>query len=352
MKRIFVSVMLFIVSSACSQPVAQPDSPPSALVSVATATRGVVSETLTVYGDVAADPSGQRALVAPVEAVIATIAAPLGSRVQAGSVVAKLSPSPATQVIIAQAAATAGQADAAVERARRLRADGLASDADVEATRAAATSADAALASLRGRGLALSSPIAGTVTRVGFATGDLVPLGAAVAVVTADGDVRARFGIDPLLARMVSPGDPIRVTPTSGGAVLTQNVDAIDPVVDPVTRLASIIAIIPGTAKLAPGEPLQGDITVSRTKDGISIPYEAVLNDGGQLYVYTVTGGIAHRTDIITGGQDGDRIAILSGISEGDEVVTAGAAAVSDGLAVRTQPPAHSATTSPSTPSK
>ncbi len=348
MRKTFISVALLIVINACSKP-AVPDPPPSALVDVATATRGVVSELVTVYGDVAADPSGQRALVAPVEALLAAIAAPLGSRVQPGDVVAKLSPSPATKVVIAQAAATAGQADAAAERAKRLRADGLVADADVEAARAAAASADAALASLRERGLVLSSPIAGTVTSIAFATGDLVALGATVAVVTADGDVRARFGIDPTLAKRVSPGDPIGVTPASGGAPLSLAVVAVDPVVDPVTRLASIIAIVPGAAKLAPGEPLQGDITVSRTKDAITIPYEAVLNDGGQPYVYTVANGTAHRRDIVTGGRDGDRIAVVSGISVGDEVVTTGAAAVSDGLSVRTRSHSKSASASPST---
>lgn len=334
---------IIAVISACSQP-PPPAAAPSALVKLATASTAAVTETLTVYGDVSADLSGQRDLVAPVEALIESIAAPLGSSVQAGSVVATLSPSPATRVIIAQAAASANQADAAYDRAKRLRADGLVGDAEVETARAAAESADTALASLRGRGLVLKSPVEGTVTGIGFAAGDLVTAGATVAVVTVDGDVRARFGIDPTLARRVAPGDPIRISPTSGGAARSEKVIAIDPVVDPITRLASIFAVIPAAADISAGEPLQAEITISRTENAVTIPYAALLNDGGQSYVYTVTKGIARRTDIVTGGKSGDRIAVLSGVAAGDEIVTQGAAGVTDGLAVRTEPPPSSAT--------
>ena len=342
MKHAYFLVTLLAVImatiSACSKP-SPPAATPSALVKLTTATTGTVTDTLTVYGDVSADLSGQQDLVAPVEALIKSIAAPLGSSVQAGSVVATLSPSPATSVVIAQAAASANQADAAYDRAKRLRADGLVGDAEVETAKAAAESADTALASLRGRGLVLKSPVEGTVTSIGFATGDLVTAGATVAVVTVDGDVRARFGIDPTLARRVSAGDPIRIAPSSGGTALNEKVIAIDPVVDPVTRLASIFAVIPAAAKISAGEPLQAEITISRTENAVTIPYAAVLNDGGQSYVYTVKNGIAQRADIVIGGKSGDLIAVLSGVAAGDAVVTTGAAGVSDGLAVRTEAP-------------
>ncbi len=346
----FLGTLLAVIMttiSACSKP-SPPAATPSALVKLATASTGAVTDTLTVYGDVAADLSGQQDLVAPVEALIKSIAAPLGSSVQAGSVVATLSPSPATSVVIAQAAASANQADAAYERAKRLRADGLVGDAEVETAKAAAESADTALESLRGRGLVLKSPVDGTVTSIGFASGDLVTAGATVAVVTVDGDVRARFGIDPTLARRVAPGDPIRILPTSGGSALNAKVVAIDPVVDPVTRLASIFAIIPAATEISAGEPLLAEITISRTEKAVTIPYAAVLNDGGQAYVYTVKNSIAQRTDIIIGGKSGELIAVLSGVAAGDEVVAQGAAGVSDGLAVRTgPPPSPSATATP-----
>lgn len=350
MRKVRFFFAVFTVISACSQQPPPPAATSSALVELATATIGEVTDTLIVYGDVSADLSGQRDLVAPVEALIETIDAPLGSSVQAGSVVATLSSSPSTSVAIAQAAASANQADAAYDRARRLRADGLVSDAEVETTRAAAESADSALASLRGRGLVLKSPVEGTVTGIGFAAGDLVTAGATVAVVTVDGEVRARFGIDPTLARLVSPGDTIRISPTSGGAVLSEKVVAIDPVVDPVTRLASIFALIPAAAEISAGEPMQAEITVSRTENAITIPYAAVLNDAGQPYVYIVNNGIAHRADIVIGGKSGDRIAVLSGVAAGDEVVATGAAGVSDGLAVRTESPAGSSPPTSSSP--
>lgn len=333
--------------AACSSGSQPPANDPTANVEVASVQLGAIDETLTVYGDISADTSLRRDLVAPLEAQITRISAPFGSLVQRGQPVVYLRPSPQSRLEVAQAATAATQANEALARARRLRADGLMSDADVEAAQASASSANALVGSLQSRNYTLRSPAEGTVTAVDFAVGDIIAAGTTIAQITVDSDVRARFEIDPSLARSVRVGDTIRVTPTSGGTTFATRIIAVDPIVDPVTRLASVFARVSGSTEIAPGEPLKGEIVISSRPNALTVPQAALLDDAGQKYVYTVVSGKAKRVDVTIGATDGGRVEILSGLRQGDQVVTTGAAGVSDGVAVAIGPPAAPSSPSP-----
>lgn len=336
------------VLAACSGGGQQAASDPTAKVEVAAASRGAIDQTLTVYGDISADSSLRRDLVAPLEAQITRISAPFGSLVQRGQPVIQLSPSPQSRLEVAQAVTAATQANEALARAQRLRADGLLSDADVEAAQASARSANALVSSLRSRNYTLRAPAEGTVTSVDFAVGDIVAAGTTIAQITVDSDVRARFGIDPSLARSVRVGDTIRITPTSGGATFATRIVAVDPVVDPVTRLASVFAQVAGSTEIAPGEPLKGEIVVSSRSDALTVPQAALLDDAGQRYVFIVVSGKAKRVDVTTGAVSAGSVEITSGLKAGDQVVTTGAAGVSDGVAVTIDQPGATPAPTPS----
>lgn len=335
MKRFF-PLMGAAWLAACSGGGDQPASAPAASVEVAAVQRGAIDQTLTVYGDISADSSLRRDLVAPLEAQITRISAPFGSLVQQGEPVIHLRPSPQSQLEVGQATTAATQANEALARTRRLRTDGLMSDADVEAALASAKAANALFGSLQSRNYTLRAPAEGTVTAVDFAVGDIVSTGTTIAQITLDGDVRARFGIDPSLARSVGVGNPIRITPASGGSAIATRIVAVDPVVDPVTRLASVFARVSGATEIAPGEPLKGEIVISSRPNALIVPQTALLDDAGQKFVYTMISGKAKRVDVTTGAVNSGAVEILSGLKSGDQVVTTGAAGVSDGMALAT----------------
>ena len=213
------------------------------------------------------------------------------------------------------------------------------SDADVETARASAQSANALVRSLQGRDYTLRSPAEGTVTAMNFAVGDIVAAGTTIAAITIDSDVRARFGIDPSLARSVRAGDTIFITPTSGGTTFSARIAAVDPVVDPVTRLASVFANVGAASEIASGEPLKGEILISTRSGVLTIPQTALLDDAGQRYVFTVDQGKAKRVDVVTGAIDAGRVEIVSGLKRADQVITAGVAGVSDGVSLTIEKP-------------
>lgn len=312
---------------------------PVALVSLATAQRGSVAHTVALYGAVERGPNSLYTLASPVEAIVASVPAPAGSAVSRGQLVARLTPTPATRADLASAQSEARTAKAAFARAQRLRADGLASDADVESARARAESAQARLASLTAqrKGLDLRAPGAGHVETIVANPGDIVAAGAMVATISHGGSMRARFGADPAVARHLSPGETLTVAPTGGGGHFAVRILAVDPTVDPQTRLASVTVRIPPRRGIGPGQPLTGEVVVARSGSAVTIPYKALLDDGGQPYVFVVKGGVAHRHDVTTGPANSDRVAIASGVAPGDEVVVAGGTAVEDGMKVRTK---------------
>jgi RND family efflux transporter MFP subunit len=328
---------LGMLLSACSGQAPESAADPVALVKTAVASLGAPAETVTVYGAASAGPASERGLSAPVESIIRTIYAPQGSVVGAGDPVVSLSPSPGAALELGKAANEAAQAGAAYARAKRLRADGLMSDADVESARALATTAAATRASLAGRagGLVLRASVRGTVQMISGAPGDLVAAGAPVARIAAEGGARARFGIDPALARRISPGAAIRISPAADATSFTVPVSSIDPVADPVTRLASLYAPLPAQAEIASGETLRATVIIGRRSGVVTIPYAALLDDSGETFVFTVEKGVARRQVVMTGAEDAGLVEIRSGLGAGAVVVTAGGTALEDGMKIR-----------------
>lgn len=359
MKRLNVVLCLLAVAACSDGHSASDQASPSALVTLAKATEGPITESVTLYGATEAGPAGKQVLVAQADSIVTEIVAPAGGKVSKGDEIAILSPAPTPSLDLAKARADAKAADAAYARAGRLRADGLASDADVESALAAAESANATLNSLEGRvgALTLRAPAEGYVSEFVVKAGDQVAAGAPVATIVQQAGMRARFGADPIVARALKPGMPMTLRPSASqgsflglpaaaaidppgapapaDAAYAAKIQSIDPVVDPQTQLASVFADLPSFADVAIGEALICRVTVGRDEHAVIIPYTALLNDGGQPFVYVVESGVAHRHDVALGPVNSDRAAIRNGVKPGDEVITEGGTGVEDGMKVR-----------------
>lgn len=337
MKSTLMIALFSLAGCSGAEPDAEDQPTPVALVSMAPAVPGDLQQTLTLYGAVQKDSASQYSLSAPMEAMVVDVAAPVGTTVRAGQLIVRLRPSPNSQASIAKNASDARAAQQALARAIRLRGDGLVSDADVETARAAAAAAAAqqAASMAQTRGLGLYARATGHVEAIPVNRGDLVTAGTTIATLSQGGAVRASFGISPQAARQVPVGTPIRIGAASGGPLYPATILSINPTVDPQSRLASLYVALPAATGFTPGQPLSASLPLAGTAHGVIIPYAALLDDGGQPYVYVVQGGVAHRHDVTTGPADGDRIVIVKGVAAGDRVVTAGVTGLEDGMKVR-----------------
>jgi RND family efflux transporter MFP subunit len=321
--------------SACSAPPPDDTPEPVALVTIAAAAPRTVGETVKLYGVADAGPGGQVSLVAPIEARLVAIDAPVGTAVGQGQAVLRLAPGPTATLDIAKARSDAQATGAAYARAQRMRADGLMSDADVETVRAAQATANATVASLTGRALTLRAPMAGHVEGITAQPGDIIAAGTTIGSISGNGAARARFGVDPGQVRSIRAGAAVTVARAGASDSFPSHIVSVDPVVDPQTKLASVYATLPAAALVRTGEALTGEVMMSGGGAALVIPYAALLDDAGQPYVFVVAKGVASRRDIATGASDGTHVAVQSGLHAGDKVVVEGGTALEDGMKVR-----------------
>ncbi|WP_206239642.1 efflux RND transporter periplasmic adaptor subunit [Novosphingobium terrae] len=339
MKQIFALIPLALLA-ACGGAAADDEAgakkeDPTATVRTAVAGMGSIGAQTPIYGTVEPSPGGEFSLVTPAEAVVERILAPNGTQVAAGQAIVTLKPSRASAGDLAKASSDAAASSAAYQRAQRLRAQGLASDADVETARAAAQAAQAALArfGMGTSGLTLRAPHAGVVQKLTARAGDQLAAGALLASVATGHDLQARFGVDPALARQIHPGQTLSLADPK--ANLT--VSGVDSQPDPATHQVSLYARVPAGLALVSGQAITAALGLGHAAQGVSIPYAALLDDGGKSYVFVVRGGLAHRQDVLPGNSSGETIQIIKGIAPGDRLVIEGASGLDDGMKVREQ---------------
>jgi membrane fusion protein (multidrug efflux system) len=116
------------------------------------------------------------------------------------------------------------------------------------------------------------------------------------------------------------------------GERFTGKVSRVSPVFDAATRTAAMEIEVPNPGyRLKPGMYARVALTIDRQADALTVPRSAVLDLEGQRGVYVVDELVAHFRPVRTGLQDAERMQILEGVGEGEQVVTTGALAIKDG---------------------
>jgi membrane fusion protein, copper/silver efflux system len=130
------------------------------------------------------------------------------------------------------------------------------------------------------------------------------------------------FGRD---SQSIRPGTSVTVTLADSNQALHASVIGILPDVDPVTHATKVRlqADNPGF-KLRPGMFVNVDAPVSLPA-GLSVPADAVLDSGLAKRVFVETSDNHFEPRMVeTGWQVGDRVQIVSGLHDGDMVVSSG----------------------------
>ena len=128
------------------------------------------------------------------------------------------------------------------------------------------------------------------------------------------------------------------------GVTLEGSVLAIDPVLDPQTRNARVVArVVNRDQKFLPGMSANVSVTLRTRPSAITIPNEAVFASGDQSFVFVVRpDSSVVRTAVSLGTRTSDVVEVTSGLEAGTMVVRAGHQKLFDGakvLAVTSQAP-------------
>jgi len=117
---------------------------------------------------------------------------------------------------------------------------------------------------------------------------------------------------------------------------LRGTVVSVSPAVDPLDRTIRIrVMLETPNQRLLDGGHATVWIEVGRKEDALAVPLSAIFNRDGGNFVYTIDeNGTASLRGVETGLLSFDGIEIVSGLSEGDRVVTRGKSRLRDGMVV------------------
>ncbi|MBR1734498.1 MAG: efflux RND transporter periplasmic adaptor subunit, partial [Alphaproteobacteria bacterium] len=119
---------------------------------------------------------------------------------------------------------------------------------------------------------------------------------------------------------------------------------AIDPESDKISHSFNVraeLGILDEVAEsiptLKPGRFVSIKVIPDESQQGILVPESAIEKNGDEEFLYRIIEGIAVRTLVTTGVRKNGMIEIITGVNEGETVVTAGQQGVLDGRGVSIQ---------------
>ena len=334
-----------LLAPACASPTQEEGAAPEVptiVADVGKVTRQDLVDWLSVRGTIAAVPNEDVRVSALVPGRVMMLRVAEGDAVAAGQVVAEIDAQP-FEDLKRQAAAALDQAKAALENAKlnfertdRLFKRGIAAGKEVEDARAQQATAEAgvetaqAALDMAGRQLSrtkVASPIAGQVVKRLVNVGEQVDGTAAqpLAEVASVSVVELAANVPSEHLAVVRVGQAVDVVSDAYGTrTFPGEVIAIAPAVDPATNAAlARIRVKNPDAALKVGMFAQARVVIGERKGALTVPPSALSRDvNGQAAVYVVANGVAQRTVVKTGLETKDAIEILSGVTEGQAVLT------------------------------
>lgn len=178
------------------------------------------------------------------------------------------------------------------------------------------------------------SPISGIIASKQADLGASVFPGQPLMTVEDDGSFQLELALPENVANRVKPGSPLQVTLDAIGSTFAARIAEIVPTADPASR--TFVAKIDLNQKgLKSGMFGRGAVSLGTSTNGITVPKKAVVERGALSMVWTLDkGNIARMRIVKVGRGTGERVEVLSGLSEGDRVVVFGAEKVTEGARV------------------
>jgi len=151
---------------------------------------------------------------------------------------------------------------------------------------------------------------------------------------------------DPLVARIFLPerdvielevGREVRITPAAGtGLGFTGRIRQIAPVVDTATGTVKVtVEAVQPPDGVRPGAFVAIDIVRERHAVALLLPRESVIRELRTAHVFVTEDDTAVKRAVELGLEEGDYVEVLTGLDEGDRVITAGQGGLDDGQRIK-----------------
>ncbi|HXH03960.1 MAG TPA: efflux RND transporter periplasmic adaptor subunit [Candidatus Competibacteraceae bacterium] len=228
------------------------------------------------------------------------------------------------------------------QRQQSLDRRGLASEQERDKARSEMEADEAALALAQARlaKMTVVAPFDGMLGLRLVSMGDYVSPGQDLVNLLDLDPIKVDFRVPEVFLAELRPGQAIEVRVDAfPGQSFEGEVYAIDPQVDVNGRSLLLRARIPNAdGRLRAGLFARVNLILERRADALLIPESALVPQGDKQFVYRVVDGKALFTEVAAGRRQGAEVEITSGLSAGDQVVTAGQLKIRDGMPVAPLP--------------
>jgi membrane fusion protein (multidrug efflux system) len=245
---------------------------------------------------------------------------------------------------LAEAQATASEAERLYERQADLAEQQLIARASLDTQRATRDAANARVAQIRAQlgDRVIRAPFAGVLGLRQVSPGSLVTPGTAIATLDDTARVHVDFPVPEGALAYLAEGQQLTATSAAyPGREFTGTVATVDSRVDPATRAVTVRGDFANADRaLRPGMLMQ--VTLIRPeRQALLVPEIAVVQVGNNSFVYRVKpDDTVERANVEIGARRGGLAEVLSGLEAGDRIVVDGTDKLRPGAAIQDRPAA------------
>jgi membrane fusion protein, multidrug efflux system len=314
---------------------------PIAQVQVANVQRKAITEKITVYGSVIAQPGKTHSVSVAFETRVQHILVAPGQFVHENDPLTEIEPSPAAQLQFQQAKNAAEAAQKELKQTQERYKLKLATNQELSAAQKTASDAEAQLSALQRAGAGgdnrIRADMAGVVAKVNVQDGQIVPAGGPLVEIVAENEIEVKLGVESEDLGAASEGAPVEIFPVNNpnATSVKGSIRLVTHRIDPATRLVDVYVALPEGTRLLLDSYVRGEIEHTE-KAVLVVPRSAVLpNESGGYQLFTVANNRAVGHTVKIGVQNSREVQIIaSDLHEGMPVVTVGNYELQDGMAV------------------
>lgn len=248
-----------------------------------------------------------------------------GSYVRAGQSIGRLA-GEKLNVNVSNAQANLAQAQSALSRYEAAYKTGGVTALQLDQARLQVQNARAQVqsASLQSGDTNVISKISGIVNQKKVEVGSVVAPGTPIVEIVDISSVKLKVDVDQALVSQLSVGNIVKVKPDVIDGDLDGRITFIAPSASGALKFPVEITVQNSFNKLKAG--MYGTAIFNRTgvHNVLTIPREAFVGSVSDNQVFVVRNNIAYLTKIQSGVNYGDKVEVVSGLKEGDVVVTSG----------------------------
>jgi len=179
----------------------------------------------------------------------------------------------------------------------------------------------------------ITADIAGKIEICDIEVHDNVSSQNLICVIAGEGSKAVSFAVTEKVVNQMHVGD--EVTIEKNGTDYHGTITDVSTMIDAATGLFKVKASVEKGDALPTGSAVKLSVTSDKEENVMTLPVDAVYYSGGDAYVYTYDNGTVHHIPVEVGIYDSERIQILGGVGEQDEVITTWSSELFEGSQVQ-----------------